>query len=309
MKKKAHGIMFHHFHDDRIHLRGQGSIDQLQFRKMIILLQSEENLISADEWYIKATTNTLQDDDVCITFDDNLQCQYDIALPVLEEFNLKAFWFMYTSPIEGTHERLEVYRYFRNSEFISINDFYSAFNSAISHSIYNELVLQGMKNYDSKEFLKAFSFYSEEDKIFRFIRDQVLGVDKYFEVMDEMISKSQMDVKEIAKTLWIDTEGISYLDKTGHFVGLHSHSHPTEIKQLSEDNQLDEYLKNHTILSSILNQKIKTMSHPCNSYNSDTLKVLKKLKVFFGFRANMEDGYKSKWEYPRLDHAHLINKI
>jgi peptidoglycan/xylan/chitin deacetylase (PgdA/CDA1 family) len=309
MKEKAHGLMFHHFHDDELHIKGQGSIDQEQFRKMIILLQKEQNLISADKWYIKATTNTLQDTDVCITFDDNLQCQYDIALPVLEEFNLKAFWFMYTSPLEGIHERLEVYRYFRFSMFKSINDFYNAFNSDISYSVYNELVTEGMKNYDSKEFLKAFSFYTEEDKVFRFIRDKVLGKDKYFEIMDEMISNSQMDIKEIAKILWIDKEGISYLDKTGHIVGLHSHSHPTQIKELSFGDQLDEYTKGHTILSSIINQKIKAMSHPCNSYNSDTLKVLEKLNVFFGFRANMEEGYTSKWEYPRLDHAHLINKI
>ena len=301
--------MFHHFHDDRIHIKGQGSLDQEQFRKMITLLQEEHNLISADEWYIKATTKTLQDDDVCITFDDNLQCQYDIALPILEEFNLKAFWFMYTSPLEGTHERLEVYRYFRFSQFKSINDFYSTFNSTISDSIYKELVTHGMKNYDSKEFLKAFSFYSEEDKIFRFIRDHVLGVDKYFEVMDAMISNSQMGIREIAKILWIGKEGISHLDKSGHIIGLHSHSHPTQIEQLSYDDQLHEYMKNHTMLSSILDQKIKAVSHPCNSYNTDTLKVLEKLNVFFGFRANMEDGYKSTWEYPRLDHAHLIDKI
>ena len=30
-----HGIMFHHFHDDGIHTKGQGSIDKDDFYKMI----------------------------------------------------------------------------------------------------------------------------------------------------------------------------------------------------------------------------------------------------------------------------------
>ena len=33
----------------------------------------------------------LEDTDVCITFDDNLKCQYEIALPVLDKYSLKAF--------------------------------------------------------------------------------------------------------------------------------------------------------------------------------------------------------------------------
>ena len=36
-----------------------------------------------------------------VTFDDNLKCQYDIALPILDKYSLKAFWFIYTSPLDG----------------------------------------------------------------------------------------------------------------------------------------------------------------------------------------------------------------
>ena len=32
-----HGIMFHHFHDNGIHTKGQGSIDKDDFHKMINL--------------------------------------------------------------------------------------------------------------------------------------------------------------------------------------------------------------------------------------------------------------------------------
>ncbi|MBK7669699.1 MAG: hypothetical protein IPJ32_21645 [Sphingobacteriaceae bacterium] len=46
-----------------------------------------------------------------ITFDDNLKSQYEIAFTGIKKFNLKAFWFIYTSPFEGILERIEVYRF------------------------------------------------------------------------------------------------------------------------------------------------------------------------------------------------------
>ena len=177
--EKAHGIMFHHFHDEGAHIKGQGSIDQDQFRKMIVWLKEKYNLLSAKDWYNKALQGNLDRLDTCITFDDNLQCQYDIALPVLEEFDLGAFWFVYSSPLEGVHERLEIYRYFRFSEFQTIQEFYDAFHATLKTSSYQKEVEEGIKDYDFNEFLKGFSFYTEEDKIFRFIRDMILGTAKY----------------------------------------------------------------------------------------------------------------------------------
>jgi len=307
--EKAHGIMFHHFHDEQTHIKGQGSIDSLQFEKMLIWLKSNYNLLSADEWYNKAIQNSLNKKDVCITFDDNLKCQYDIALPILKEFKLKAFWFIYTSPLIGINERLEIYRHFRFSQFNNIDDFYESFNITVNNSKYAELVIQGMKLYNSDEFLKHFPFYTENDKIFRYQRDYILKTEKYYEIMDLMIENSNLDVKQISENLWCSKSEIEHLDKLGHMIGLHSHTHPTALESLSYKEQFDEYKQCHDILSSILSQKIISMSHPCNSYNNDTLKILEKLDVNFGFRANMEDGYNSQFEHPRLDHALLINKI
>ena len=108
---KPHGIMFHHFHDN-IHIKGQGSISAEELEKMIRFLQRDKVILSADEWLYNALQNKLSDNEVCITFDDSLKCQFDIAYPVLERFNIKAFWFVYTSPLEGVLEKLEVLRIF-----------------------------------------------------------------------------------------------------------------------------------------------------------------------------------------------------
>ena len=145
----------------------------------------------------------------------------------------------------------------------------------------------------SQRAFKAFSFYTDEDRTFRYVRDKLLGPVNYCKVMDSIIENSTLNVSSIKDNLWMKKNQVVELAKNNHIIGLHSHSHPTEIKSLPIDKQEDEYQMNYNILTRDLGLDIYTMSHPCNSYNEDTKAVLKGLNVNFGFRANMETGYNS----------------
>ena len=57
------------------------------------------NILPADEWMARATSDRLDENDLCLTFDDALRCQYDVALPVLEKYGLTAFWFVYSGGV------------------------------------------------------------------------------------------------------------------------------------------------------------------------------------------------------------------
>ena len=81
----THGIMFHHFHDFERHIKCDGSIDSDDFEKLLDYYSKSHNIISADDYIKKLKSNTLRDSDVCLTFDDGLLCQYDVALPVLRK--------------------------------------------------------------------------------------------------------------------------------------------------------------------------------------------------------------------------------
>ena len=97
--------MFHHFHNNE-HTKGQGSISENDFEK--IILHYKDNILSAEDWYKKAISGQLSENDICLTFDDALLCQYDVALPILKKHNLTAFWFVYSSVIQGYSEKLEI---------------------------------------------------------------------------------------------------------------------------------------------------------------------------------------------------------
>jgi hypothetical protein len=230
----AHGLMFHHFHDTLDHAPSQGSIDGDQLSQIIRDI-GRGRILPALEFQNRAINGKLSEHHVCLTFDDNLLCQYDVAVPVLEDFGLTAFWFVYTSVMQGNIERLEIYRDFRNTQFPSIDEFYAAFFIRVYESEFGRRAEGALRSFEPSKYLAGFPFYSEADRRFRFIRDEVLGADAYAKVMDAMMADAHYDVRDIAKRLWMGDDEVLSLHESGHIVGLHSHTHPTRIERLSED--------------------------------------------------------------------------
>ena len=94
--------------------------------------------------------------------------------------------------------------------------------------------------------------------------------------MIQIMEKKKFDYKNIYKNLVFNKKDLKVLIDLGHVVGSHSHSHPGDMSKLSYDNQMKEYKKSISILSSITRNHINTMSHPSGKYNINTLKILKK---------------------------------
>ena len=90
-----HGVMFHHFHDNKKHIKSQGSINKSTLIKLINFI-GRQNIINADEFLKKFKRKELRKNHVCLTFDDSLKCQFDVAKPVLDKFKIKAFFFVYS---------------------------------------------------------------------------------------------------------------------------------------------------------------------------------------------------------------------
>ncbi len=307
-----HGIMFHHFHDDGIYTKSQGSIDKDDFYKMINFI-GRNNILDADIFFEKFKNNKLKEKEVCLTFDDGIKCQIDVALPVLEELKIKSFFFVYTSMFEEKPDNLEIFRYFRMNYFNNVDEFYNSFYQVLD---------KDLKTFfeDNNDKIKAtkikFPHYSIEDIKFRLVRDIFLTKSQYEETMLLMFKEKQFNYKDFFKKLFFQKDDLKTLDSLGHLVGLHSHNHPTLLEKLNYDEQKDEYEKCLSSISNILDKpknEIKYMSHPCGSYNKDTFEILKELGIELGFKQIMtiepEKGMKkinnSFLEIARQDHAEI----
>ncbi|MBF0340587.1 MAG: polysaccharide deacetylase family protein [Magnetococcales bacterium] len=299
----AHGLMFHHFHD-ALHPKGQGAISADELDAMIAHV-GRRHILDADDWLERALANRLNPGDLCVTLDDGLRCQFDVAWPVLRAHNIRAFWFVYSSVLEGNSAPLEIYRHFRTTGFADVDEFYAAFFAATAKH-HPQRYAQGMDGFDPERYLQDFPFYSRADRIFRHLRDRVLGPKRYHALMGEMIRQSGLDARSLHDLLWMRPEHLRTLDEAGQRIGLHSHTHPTVLAELSPERQEEEYTRNLHHLSGLLAAPPQVMSHPCNSYNAATLIILRRLGIRGGFRSNLQPvAHPGPFEWPRLDHAIL----
>ena len=309
IKKIPHGIMFHHFHDKKKHKKSQGTINKHQLSKIIKFI-GRENILDAEQFIEKFFKKKLKKTDVCFSFDDCNPSQYDIALPVLEQHKIKAFFFVTTSPLIGDYDKLELYRFFRVNFFKDIDSFYKKFNDYLSNNHINFLKKKREKILYKK---KLYPHYSIKDITFRLIRNEFLKTKQYDQIMFQMFKDFNFDPKKFLKKIFISKNQVIELEKKGHVIGLHSHNHPTNIISLNYDQQFHEYKKNRHILSKILKKPknfFKSMSHPCGKYNQNTLDILNKLKINIGFIERMNHFRKqSNLNIPRQDHSDIISMI
>lgn len=312
----SHGIMFHHFHDKKgIHKKTQGSISAKKFEEIIKFI-GPHNICSPEE-FITTINKKNKKLKVCLTFDDALKCQYDIAKPVMDKYNIKAFYFIYTSIFTPNVDLLEVYRYFRVNAYSSIKQFYNEFYKEIKFNLDFYFKLHKDKIILTK---KKFPFYTIEDIKFRLIRDLYLSKKEYEKIMINMMNKKNFNYKKQLLNLFLTKKNIKNLYNEGNIIGLHSHTHPTHLEDMSYLEQTNEYHKNSELLYKIINDpiyKINSMSHPCGSYNFDTLNILNKLNIDIGFKQimtveknrNMKKINNTNLEIARIDHSILLKQL
>ena len=304
---RPHGVMFHYFHDHR-HPAGDGALSADELTEIIRHL-GPERILRASRWLQHALDDTLQPDEICLTFDDNLRCQYDVALPVLQQFGLTAFWFVPTAVLSGALPRLEIYRRFRVEQFHEVNDFYEAFFRTLATSQYAGRAEAALARFDPSTYLADYAFYTEADRRYRYMRDEVLGTDQFNAIMDMLIAAQGLRLEDLAQNLWMESHHLRRLHNDGHIVGLHTHTHPTRLERLSSQEQLREYRENQNALTTLLEDTPITMAHPCNSYNPETLTILQRLGIRLGFRSNPRMVGGSVLELPRVDASDVLREI
>jgi peptidoglycan/xylan/chitin deacetylase (PgdA/CDA1 family) len=299
------GVMFHHFYSE-IHPRGQGAISAEQFELILVYLANKYEILSASKYTELAKTGALQSHQICLTFDDALLCQIDIAVPVLQKYAIEAFFFVYSSAFSGKPDPLEIYRYFRTTKFENFQEFFEDF-AFVTKTRLGAAIESKLTEFDSSGYLSDFPFYSEADRKFRYLRDLVLSPEQYRIVMNQLMDNHLFDSREASSNLFMSEADLLKLRNEGHIIGLHSDSHPTTMQSLPIEAQRREYSRNREFLKKLTGEDAISMSHPCGRYSSETLEILKSLGVQVGFRSSRNPTTaKSPLEIPREDHSNIL---
>ena len=311
-----HGIMFHHFHDNKGHFKSQGSISKDDFYEIINFI-GRDNILDADVFTEKLKSNNLKNSDVCFTFDDGIKSQIDVALPVLEDLRIKSFFFTYSSMFQGNPDNLEIFRFFRMNYFDDIDLFYSSFFETLDKDL-NTFFNKQQKNIDT--YKNKYSLYTINDIKFRLVRDTFLTKNEYEKTMNLMMEDKKFDKDQHIPKLFFHKNDLIKLNLLGHSIGLHSHNHLTNFDTTSYDIQKDEYSTCLDILSKIIKEpreNINSASYPLGNYNDHSIKVLTELGIEISFTDSMHIDIKkninkinnSFLEVAREDHSYIIDKI
>ncbi len=305
-KRVPYGLMFHHFHGG-IHMAdGAGSLSQ---NNLDVLLQYAgiNNILTPNDWISAFLAGELSPTHRCLTFDDGLKNQIDVALPVLQKYGLKAFWFICSAQYHDEYPQLDLFRKFRYQHFDTIEDYYHEFFRRFGGAS-----IQSNESFKTwyKMMSATFPFYSKNDLIYRYIRDVLLSLSEYTELVETMIRSHGLSVTDLATNLWLTESDLRSLHEEGHMLGLHSYDHPTSLSKLDELHQRNQYSKNAAFIQTLSGQPI-SMAHPCNSYNKTTLSILAELGIKIGFRSNMTqlnyiNSYYNNLQCPRADAVNIL---
>ncbi len=282
-----HGIMFHRFHQEKQY---GGSISPQNLENIINLVDIRR-IVTPDEWIDKCINNSLDDKDICLTFDDCLKSQYQIALPILQKYKLKAFFFVHSVTFDNDYDYNELFFTLINDNFESFDVFFDEYLKYINidrHIFVSDTYIE-FKN----KLIANHNHYSENEIRYRFLRNIFFKTDEFIDLLKNFFSK---DIVKLHKKIWMTPYEVEHLSKLGHYIGLHTHSHFTNFLSLNYDEQKNEYQMNKDKLESIINKKIYTSSHPLGLYNDTTLTILKELDIICAFRSNNQipEGKKIK---------------
>ena len=294
----------------------QGSIS-LEDLEELLQFVGVQRFLTPMQWLEKLENDRLGPQDLCLTFDDGLLSQFEIALPLLEEYRLNAFWFIYSGVFEEQIQlgKLEIYRAFRCKYFPTVDDFYTVFIRRVFDTGFGEKTSEVLTEARIHEFLSAYPIYSVNDVKFRFVRDLVLGRQEYERIMDDLIHGYGANLHDLAKGLWMSDEQLKYLTEQGHVVGLHSYSHPTALAELPYTDQQEEYQMNYQHILRVCGRPPVAVAHPTNSYSQETIEILSDLGICCGFRSNMAatnvmgERSPNRYEMAREDHANIQRMV
>jgi peptidoglycan/xylan/chitin deacetylase (PgdA/CDA1 family) len=295
--------MFHHFHDARRFVAAEGSLSVDDLERVLAFY--EGRILCALEWCQRADAGALRPGDVCLSFDDALRCQIELALPVLERRGLTALWFVYSTALQGGVENFETFRHFRVNAFNSFDEFFYCFKEAAETS-FGE-VSDRLRDFDPKTYLVQWPFYSDNERTYRFLRDKVLGEARMSAVYEHAIAKT--DYRRVHDDLWMTEDDVRRLVAADHVVGVHSYSHPTSMATLPVNQQRDEYERNIAHLTAIMGHRPTCVAHPANSYTNDTLGILRGLGIRQAYCTLVDDDCDDNLQMPRVDAGILAREL
>ena len=231
-----------------------------------------------------------------------------LTLKILKKYSIKAFFFINTKFVGSKKTTPELIRFFIYNHCKGIKNFYNIFENNCNLNV-KKIIKDNKKKI---QFYKSkYKFYTIQDIKFRIIRNSI-SQKKYFFIMEKIMKNEKFNYNILKYKPYMSEKDLIKINKNGHLVGLHTHSHPSDFSCLSSKDQKKELFLNIKSLKRILknkNELFETFSYPAGNYSRQTLRILKDLNIKIAFTNSIETKTNNVLETPRINHKYLIKHI
>jgi len=238
------------------------------FDKQVGYLTKKYNIISIDEAINKIKKNSIQGNEIVITFDDGYKNNYTEAFPILKKYNKKATIFLISSRIDSDkyawYDIIEIFfkEYKKNNYTLKIESKNYTFYTSNENQKINTIntlkeILKNISNIDREKIVKKLSenlhsYKSEYKKKFSFI--------------------TWKEAREMLKTI--------------NF-GAHSVTHPI-LTKCSKSKVEMEIMKSQETIQEKLKTVVDGFCFPNGDYDDNIINILKEKK--YNYACSTKNG-------------------
>ncbi len=213
-----------------------------QFRDHLELLQQRFNVIGVDELVAAYRGKSLPPNAAMITFDDGYRSCHDVVLPMLQEYGLRATFFIATEYVKARR----LYWWDR------INFLLKSTDKFVIEIDYPQPMRFDLRKADSIQ------------RVLRVVKDQArLDLDRYLDVLTEASGVSWSDAveRELADRLIMNWDDIRRLRDAGMDVESHTRRHRV-LQTLSPESLAEELAGSREDLERELGRPVRTVAYP-----------------------------------------------
>ena len=264
-------------------------ISPQNFEKQIAFLHENYRVISIDEAVKQVSENKIQENCVCITFDDGYADNYFHAKALLEKYNCPATFFIATAFIDQQKsfwwDHLEMI--FLHSKQLPGKLSLQIGDEKLSFQLSeNKLTEQQWRQHQNWKWHTAPP--TDRCKIYLLLWEKLtaLSPEKIEVVLNELKHWSCYDKQDHAQLLPMNSEQLHEFSSNNLFtLALHTHNH-CDLSWLDQQTQKDEITACKKILQDQFAINSNYFSYPFGKYNDDTLTLVKDLQLSACFTTN-----------------------
>jgi len=304
-------VMYHYVRKKEKKYPNLRILEYNKFKSQIDYLTKNFNILSKNQFLEIVDSNKIPyKPSVLLTFDDGYKDHYNYVFPYLLKKKITGSFYAPINPIT----KKTVLDANKIQYILSIG----LDPKKIIIDINNFLVKKSLKKLDIEKIQKkikkdgTISPYDDiNTNLIKRVLQYILPKKIRIEIINYLLEKNvKVTEKELSEKLYLNKQEIREMHTNGMDFGSHSVSHPY-LNLCNEKKQIKEILNSKLFYKKLgLNTKNFSIAYPYGSYNANTLKIVRRLKLSYAFIDSPgiinSRNIKNKYTFPRLDGGNII---